>query len=552
MGVNLFGGNPVIPSQVQYALYTLSSTPTQFQFANDYASGPFILACYNEIIATADGQVLILPDGIQGSVGIAGNFINKGTHYFQIEAFDGTLLLVVYPATDTIPGHFPAYQLYLTNNATTPGTWHSLIIGGTGSSAQAAQLAGLGLVQLPNGPSGFITLNTNSPVIAQNADFALNPTYRASVINVSGGIQATLENPAEPNGFYFDIINNATNPFTLVCAGNLINNQTTLTLPQGASARIASNGTNYWGYNLAQGAVGSAGILIWPGQTGGTVLLSRQILEDFTTILFTGNLTSNLFVLLDNTIEGQWNIGNFTDGGASFNVAQNDGSGGVGGEQFVLPPNFTNIYINVTQTAPSPLSAPTLVQIQQGETTLPVPIVNGGTGTSTPPTVSGQSLFSETTSIGEWAGHAIRQVVPLSDTTQQNLSNSSGAITSYTVTINLTATNSRVFLVGSFNIGAIAGPVTYFLQQNGTTITQGVGPVPCTGTINNENQTGQGPVQIPIHYLSPNLGAGSYIYTVLVSASTSGANTIFYNRNAGVTALYATVSSLYAIELGGF
>lgn len=626
MAVNTFTQNPVTPSQTQYADFTLSSTPLQLQWPNDYSDGVAVLATFMNINSTADGQIIKLPPVNQNGDGAAFDIINNGSFSFIVQSYNGTPLLTMQPLT-AAEGVTAATFFVIDNTSDTTG-WDSLALGAAFSSAQAEILAGYGLIALPAPtPPARSVLNTNSPVITVNTNFNLDSTYRASVVNVVNAITCTLDNPVSPDGFYCDLINNGSNSLTIDANGLFINGVPSINLGINQSVRVVSDGTTYYGYNLPNDISVEFNAAVYT-VSGGLYQIPALVLDESQSLIFKGTLTSNVTILLD-PFDGIFYVSNYCINGAfTFTIAQNDGAGVAQGTSFTLQTNDCRIFENLSETI-SGTPTPGLVQIPNADSisgsfpngsviapsitftnadstgfylaqvsppaigiavntlnvqtwseTLiafgipvsftdtvtfanPIPIDQGGTGTGTAPTAIGQSLIADTLTSGIWGGFSIKQIQLLQDNTQQDLSGTIGFITTYQISLDLTADNSRIFLMGNFwvsNHSATGAGVGYLLYQNGSTplIGGGVAGINVTGTINynsNPTYTGDGPTQYTIQYLSPVLPPGNYTYRVQVIATGSGPRSVFYNRGLDATgsdSLYGTASTLYALEIGGF
>ena len=368
MGINSFGGNPVTPGQQQYAAYTLSDTPLQLNFPNDYSSGVNLFSTYMNITSTADGQIIKMPPGTQSGTGAAADFINIGNFSFDVQDYLGNLLLTMIPQAEEPGVGVSVANFFLIDNSVdgraAPPIWDMINLGSSNSSAQATYLAGYGLIALaaPDAPARSV-LNTNSPVRTEVASFTVDDTYRASVVNVEAAISCFLpNNPVEADGFYFDLINNGNNTLEVSGNGANINGVSNINLAVNDSMRIVSDGTQYFAYNLASIKQTDFNIQSYPGFTGSTLIIPGNVLNGFQAFVFTGTLLSDALILLEN-IPGAYYISNYTvSGGFSFTVAQN--AGGVAtGTEYEIPEGGTRIFMNVSATIGGGTPTPGLIQV---------------------------------------------------------------------------------------------------------------------------------------------------------------------------------------------
>jgi hypothetical protein len=135
--VNVFGGTVVYPSDVSLVAYELDDDIT-LNWPLDAQNGPDVAARVIELTTTGSGFTVTLPPANETGVGQTILFNNLGPDDVDILDSAGATVL------STSSGE--QWQIYLTDNATAAGTWRTFRYGAATAQAQAAALAGEGLV----------------------------------------------------------------------------------------------------------------------------------------------------------------------------------------------------------------------------------------------------------------------------------------------------------------------------------------------------------------------------------------------------------------------
>ena len=199
-----FTGNVIQPTDVSY--YDL-------QFSDDVqlywpaVVNPQQVPAARIISASADaaGLTIKLPQGDQGSVGSDILFVNNGAFSFFVTDFDGTQSVLVNTGVSK--------YFWLTDNTTEAGVWSNITFGTGTSAADAASLAGYGLVALEG------VLNTTQNIVEITAPPTLNTTSRAATYVWTNG-NGTITLPAVgdiDDGWYIGFRNAGTG--TLIIQG---------------------------------------------------------------------------------------------------------------------------------------------------------------------------------------------------------------------------------------------------------------------------------------------------------------------------------------------
>jgi hypothetical protein len=205
--------------------------------------------------------------------------------------------------------------IYITTNSTSQGTWGVIAFGVGTSGADAATLAGYGLV------ASGATLNQSHPSAAITTGTTFAATDRAQTRVWGGGAgTATLPAAATLGNNWFTLFkNNGTGSFTVSCTGaELIDGNSTKTFNPTESAFIVCTGTAYVtiGYGVSTSFVFTA---LTKNVTGGSVLLTNN--EAANNIQeYVGNLVSNVTVTFPPIVNLYVISNQTTDNGFSLTV----------------------------------------------------------------------------------------------------------------------------------------------------------------------------------------------------------------------------------------
>ena len=344
---NPYTGQTISPSQVGYESLTISTDTTLQWPVNGNTSN--VVANIIEVTATTTGLDLIMPPAPEVSVGEATIIRNIGSNTFTVTDNSGNTIASIASGI--------ANYIYLTNNATVNGVWTVVTFGAGTSSANAATLAGYGMLAI--GP----TLNQAYTSATIFSDYTLLPSDRASfLIWESGAGTFTMPSSADVGGSWFAMIRNGGDGILTVDAtgSDTINGDANVQLQIGESFVICSNGTN--GYNTFGYGRSTQFFYTQLAKvvTGGVVTLTAaeaaNIIQEYT-----GTLTSNCTVILPPTVQ-LYALQNKTTGSYTLSCS----TGAVGASTVTLDPNQTVIAIcdgtNVynSQTSSSGITSITL------------------------------------------------------------------------------------------------------------------------------------------------------------------------------------------------
>jgi hypothetical protein len=354
--LNPYTGQTINPSQVGYESITLTADTELEWPINGNTSD--VVANIIEVSASTTSLKLIMPPATQVSEGQSALIRNVGANTFTVVT-NTTLATIVSVASGI------AQYVYITNNTTVAGTWASVTFGAGTSSANAATLAGYGLLATST------TLNQSYPLTSIYSNYAILDSNRASfLIWESGAGSMTLPSAVTVGNNWFVMIrNNGTGILTVTPAGaNTIDGNASAQLQLAESFVLVSNGsTGYNSYGYGQSAT-FVYTQLSKVVTGGTVTLT--VVEATNTIqAYTGVLTSNCTVILPPTVQ-LYSLQNKTTG--SFTLTFSTGS--VGASTVTLPQNQTFIAIcdgtNV-YNAQTATSSGTSITLQAGSVTTP-------------------------------------------------------------------------------------------------------------------------------------------------------------------------------------
>lgn len=378
--VNPYTGQTINPSQVGYE-YIALTTDTELQWPINGNTSD-VVANIIEVSASTTGLELIMPPATQVSEGQSALIRNVGANAFTVVT-NTTLATIVSVASGV------AQYVYVTNNTTIPGTWSSVTFGAGTSSANAADLAGYGLVATST------TLNQSYPLTSVFSNYTLTNVDRASfLVWESGAGSMTLPTAASVGNNWFVMIrNNGTGILTVYPAGtDTIDNNAQAQLQLAESFVLVSNGTT--GYNSYGYGQSSTFVYTQLNKvvTGGTVTLS--VVEASSTIQeYTGTLTSNCTVILPSTVQ-LYSLQNKTTGAFTLTFK----TVAVGATTVVLPQNETIIAIcdgtNVYNAQTSTSSTITALKLGAGSAAAPSLAFTSDTTTGLYLAASGQLAFS--------------------------------------------------------------------------------------------------------------------------------------------------------------
>jgi hypothetical protein len=363
--VSPFTGDVIQPTDVSFRAVTLT-TNTQLNWPSNSTTNADYAARIMQVTASTAGLSMYMPPADQTSVGNDALIRNIGANTFTVKDYAGTNTIVSVAAGES-------KYIYITTNSTSQGTWGVIAFGVGTSSADAATLAGYGLV------ASGATLNQSHPsaAISSGATFAATDRSQTRVWS-SGAGTATLPAAATLGNNWFTLFkNNGTGSFIVSCTGaELIDGNSTKTFNPTESAFIVCTGTAYVtvGYGVSSQFTFTA---LTKSVTGGAVTLTNN--EAANNIQeYVGSLSSNSIVTFPAVVNLYVISNQTTDNGFSFTVTTGLGFTATipPGQQATLICDGTN-FLNANTTQ----AGATTVSLVDG--TVGTPALNFSAETST-------------------------------------------------------------------------------------------------------------------------------------------------------------------------
>lgn len=280
-----FTGDVVQPTDVSYESITLAANLQLVWPINGNLSTDTPAARIMDVTASSAGLELRMPPATQVSVGQDALIKNTGANTFTVKTYGGASTIVSIASGE-------AKYIYLTNNSTAAGTWANFEFGAGTSSADAATLAGYGL--LANG----LTLNQSHPVESIVASQSFSNTDRAKTYVWSGGVTTvTLPSAATVGNNWFMLIkNNGTGTLTLDAPGSqTIDGELTKAFQPSESAFIVSTGTEFVTIGYGVSTLFEFGILTKTVTTGTYTLTANEASNVIQ--IYNGTLSTNVTVI---------------------------------------------------------------------------------------------------------------------------------------------------------------------------------------------------------------------------------------------------------------
>lgn len=386
----VFGGSTVYPSEVSYESLTLT-VDVQLSWPEETSASSNLAAKIIDIQTTTAGLKIRLPDAQKAGTGQTILFNNIGTQTIIIANFDGTQVVSI--ATGTL------WQVYLTNNSTSAGSWRSLQYGAATSQTNASSLTGTGIVAVGT------VLSQSVPITTFSANFELGITDRAKMYNWTGaGGVLTLPSAATVGGNWFMYLRNSGSGAIVATPSgiNTINGLPDLSFQPGESAIIATDGSDFYTIGFGQPAIFAFDYTSINAAGSGTLTLTGTQLDRIA-YNFTGLLTGNRIIIVPPTVQQYW-ITNSTTGAYTFTVKTAAGAGVTitQGQRGIYYCNGTDFLIADTASISLPID---IGQGGTGATTASGALINLGGGST------GISIFSSVTQANAWVALGYAQNV---------------------------------------------------------------------------------------------------------------------------------------------
>lgn len=330
-----FTGNVIQPTDVSYRAITLSAN-TQLQWPINGNATDDYAARIMQVTATSAGLSLFMPPADQTSVGNDALIRNVGAQSFTVKTYDGAGVIIT-----IAPGE--AKYIYITTNANNQGTWGNISYGTGSSSADAATLAGYGLLAVTT------TLNQSHPVTTFSSDATADATYRAQSYVWEGGAGTlTLSSSSTLGNNWFMLLRNGGTGALSVAGtgGDLINGSASIVLQPSDSAIIVCSGSAFYTVGLGKSTEFNFTQLTKAVVTGSYTLTAAEASNVIQK--YTGTLTGNVTIIVPPTVQVYYIINDTVGGVGNYTVTISTGTGGVAtitsGNQATLICDSVNLF----------------------------------------------------------------------------------------------------------------------------------------------------------------------------------------------------------------
>ena len=347
--VSPFTGDVIQPTDVSYISLSIANTTLQLVWPSTSTTSTDVAARIIEVTTTGVSE-LWMPPADQASVGQDALIRNTGGEDFDVMDYDGLNTIVTVVAGE-------AQYIYITDNPDQQGTWGIIAFGIGSSGADAATLAGYGLLAI--GP----TLNQSHPVTTFSSGITAVAADRASAYAWTGGagtLTLTLAATLGNNWFMF-LRNSGTGTLTVACSGaNTINASASIALQPTDSCIIVCSGTTFYTVGLGRATQFAFTQLSKAVLTGSYTLTASEASNVIQK--YTGALIADVTIVIPSTVQVYY-ILNATTG--AYTVTITTGSGATAilttGTQATLVCDSVNLY-----NANTILAGSSTVSLQNG------------------------------------------------------------------------------------------------------------------------------------------------------------------------------------------
>jgi hypothetical protein len=308
-----FTGNVIQPTDVSYRRIILT-TDLQLEWPINGTTTDDAAARIMEVSTTTTANELWMPPANQASVGQDALIRNVGSVSVTVKDYTGANTIVTIAAGQ-------AQYIYITANATTAGTWGIIAYGIGSSGADAATLAGYGLLAIGQ------TLNQSQPVTTFSSNYTALDSDRSNTYVWTGGAGTlTLSSAATLGDNWFMFLRNSgTGSLTVSgTGGNTINGSASLIFQPTDSAIIVCSGSTFYTVGLGKNTQ-FAFTQLTKAVTTGTYTLTASEASNVIQ-KYTGTLTGNVTIIVPPTVQVYY-VQNATSGGA-FTLTISTGVGG--------------------------------------------------------------------------------------------------------------------------------------------------------------------------------------------------------------------------------
>lgn len=284
----VFGGDIIPPAEYGYQALTIAASTTLVWPYN--TTGGTAISKIIDLTASVASLILTLPDATQVSTGEEFLVRNVGSNSVEFQNPNGNTVATVAAGAATF--------FYLTNNAVVNGTYGTISYGVGTSVIDAATLVGYGIIA-----SGS-SLNQAHPVVGSASGFTLDATYRAKMVNYTGGSGTLALTAAATLGdnFFTLVRNSGTGTLAIDPNGaETIDGSATLDVQPGESLLLFCSGTAWYSVGYGRSVVFNFTQLVLDVSAAGTFTLSSSQAAN-KLLAFTGNPASAVTVVVPNTV----------------------------------------------------------------------------------------------------------------------------------------------------------------------------------------------------------------------------------------------------------
>lgn len=333
----IFGGTVIWPSNVSYLPLDLDANTT-LEWPLEAATGSNLVARIIDITPTGE-YTITMPPADETGEGQTILFNNLGPDDVDIVDNDGGALLTL--------SQGEVWQIYLTDNSDAAGTWRVFQYGASTAQAQAAALAGPGIVAIGSTLGQAMTMSTinTTPYTLASGDRAQGFVWIGAVGTVNLPAAATAG-----GNWFVNIRNGGTGALTIDPSGaETINDEATLVMNPGDSAVIATDGSEWWTIGLGKQAIFAFDYttIDLAGESGDYVLAGAEL--NRIAYEFTGALAGNTVIRVPNTVQQYWVLNSAT--GFTLSLQTVDGSTPVSiasGDKSIYYSNGAEVVLAVT------------------------------------------------------------------------------------------------------------------------------------------------------------------------------------------------------------
>jgi hypothetical protein len=308
-----FTGNVIQPTDVSYRSINLTAT-LQLEWPINGTSTADPAARIMEVTTTSTSYYLLMPPANQASVGQDALIRNTGSVALTVKDYLGAHTIVTIAAGQ-------AQYIYITANPDTSGTWGIIAYGIGSSGADAATLAGYGLLAIGQ------TLNQSQPVTTFSSNYTALDSDRSNTYVWTGGAGTLTLSSASTlgNNWFMFLRNGGTGALTVAgTGGNTINGSSSIIFQPADSAIIVCSGSTFYTVGLGKSTQFAFTQLTKAVTTGTYTLTSAEASNVIQK--YTGTLTGNVTIIVPQTVQVYY-VQNATTAG-SYTLTISTGVGG--------------------------------------------------------------------------------------------------------------------------------------------------------------------------------------------------------------------------------